>query len=794
MNLFFFKITFRNLFKRGVFPIINILGLSIGLAAVLLICLLTFNELSFDKSFRESKNIYRINAYLTAFRAGETSCTLGNAAGPAFKEAVPEVITTVRTCGQEMVVKISDNLIRVQVMMADEDFFRLFDTPFLHGTAETALSRPNTVALSEEMAKTLFGTDNPIGETLLVENNLILEVVAVYKDYPKNSSFRDYKIITPYMFTNGIFRYTMNTTWMNASHETFCLLPEKADTAQVGAKMRQIVLDANGGWWWYHPYLQQLDKIHLYSANFGPSYTSAQSDIGKVKMMSLLAAIILVVACINYMNLSTARAQKRSKEIGISKTVGARRHKLITRLLFETGIFTLLSFLAGFLLAAILLPIFNNLLGEQLQIEQAFRPLFLGISLLIWMITTLFAASYPAIYMSGFPPLMAIRSGGFVPKSSHALVRKILSVGQFIVAIVLISWVLIIQDQIRYMHNKYLGYNPQNLMYIPLGMSAMTEGADIGAITNDFRAESSVEAVSGLTPGFFIGNTVTIKKNSEDDVGLSVTMQAAEPDFIDVMQIKLIAGRPLPESRPGDTIVQVILNRAAIDYIEMTPEEAIGKRVRLFDFENNEVCGVVENFNFESMHNPIRGFGFHNAPWPKMALMLRLKEGNLSEQLIRYEQIFKKHFPNEVFEAHFPEQQLAKSYEDERRTNHIAIVFSMLAIFVACMGVFGLTAFMAEQRTKEIGIRKVLGANVMNLMRLFTDNYIKLLLIALAIAIPVAWWVGIQYLQNFAFRISIGWWVFAVAGVITIVLTLLTVAGMGIKASMKNPVEAIKIN
>ena len=784
--LFFLKITLKSLNKRGVFQIINVAGLSIGLAVVMLISLLIFNELSFDKQFKESGNIYRINAKLRAYMAGETFCGLGNAAGPALKEAVPEVITSVRTIRQEYVIKINDqNPIRVNIIMADEDFFRLFDTPFLLGTSETALSRPNTVAVSEEMAKTLFGTDNPIGQTFLLENQLPVEVVAVYQDYPKNSSFWDYKIIFPFMNTN--------LTWMNASFETFCLLPEKADTAQVAPKMRKVVSDATNEGWWYYPVLQRLDEIHLHSAKFHRSYTSSPSDIEKVKMMSLLAAIILAVASINYINLSTARAQKRSREIGISKTVGAKRYELINRLFLETGIFTFVSFLTAFVLAWVLLPSFNYLLGEQLYIGLAFRPMFLCVALLIWLITTLFTASYPALYMSGFPPLIAIRGSSFVPKSSHAVVRKVLTVGQFAVAVVLIAWVLIIQTQISFMNNKYLGYNPHNLMYISISMGALSQGADMEPLVNDFRAESSVEMVSRQSYTFFSGNTVTIAKNADDRVGLSVTMQAIDPNYIDLMQMKLIAGQPLPEWRPGDTIVQVILNRAAVEYIEMTPEEVIGKRVDLYNYSDNEVCGVVENFNFESLHIPVRGFGFHNIGlWPKSIIMLRLKKGNLSEQIKRYEEIFKKHFPNEIFEPQFFDDNVAKAYDGEQRTSRVVIVFSVLAIFVACMGVFGLTAFMAEQRTKEIGIRKVLGATVWNIVSLFTNSYIKLLLISFVIAIPAAWWVGTRYLQNFAYRISLSWWIFAAAALITVVLTMLTVGWMSVKAATKNPVDAIK--
>jgi len=791
MNTFFLKITFKNLTKRGLFQIINILGLSIGLAVVLLISLLTFNELSFDKSFKESNNIYRINLYLTAFMPGSTFTSTSSATGPAMQEAIPEVISAVRTYPGNHVIRINDSHIRIKLLWVDEDFFRLFNTPFIQGNPESVMSRPNAIAISESMAKTLFGNNNPMGETFSLDNQHLMEVVAVYKDYPVNSSFKDHKMIAPFMHSYPAWLHEQ-INWGNIDFETFCLLSANADINSINEQMQKRVMEATDSQAFYSPELQRLDEIHLHSAKYiGRSNLSSQSDIGKVKMLSLLAVIILLVACVNYMNLSTARAQKRSKEIGVSKTLGAKRHEIIERLLLETGAFTFVSFLFAFALAALLLPVFNSLLGEQLYFGLTLQPLFLCIALLIWVITTLLAASYPAFYLSGFPPLLAIRNQS-TARSGHGIVRQVLSVGQFAVAIVLIAWVLVVQAQILFFNNKDLGYNPHNLIGIQLG--ALSQGENnVEALTNDFRAESSVEMVSCQSVYHVGGNGNMIMKDADDKLGLSLTSQAADPDMIDLLQIKLIAGRRLPEFQ-SDSITQIILNRAAVDYLGITPEEAIGRRVLASGHGNIvEVCGVIENFNYTSLSRTIEGFGFHN--WSRRAktsIMLRVKEGNMTEQLKKYETIFKKHFPNEMFEPRFPEQDNAKFYDNERRTGNIAVVFSILAILVACMGVFGLTAFMAEQRTKEIGIRKVMGANLGNIVSLFTNSYIKLLLISLAIAIPAAWWVGNQYLQSFAYRISIGWWVFFVAALVTVVLTLLTVCVQAIKAATKNPVEAIK--
>ena len=791
MYKYFIQISWRNLTKRGTFPIINIAGLSIGLTVVLLISMLIYNEWSFDKSFKESKNIYRINSYLTAFMPGETFCSTANAVGPAMTESVPEVITAVRTYPTTSVIRINDEPLSLKITWADEDFFRLFDTPFLYGNPEDVMKQPNAVAISEQMAKKLFGNNNPMGETFSLDNEHIMEVKAVYKDFQKNTSFHEFQAIGPFKHSYPSWFHDQ-LHWSNIDFETFCLLSEKADTASVGAQMKKVTSDATEGKGFFIPSLQRLDEIHLYSGKYNNSKTSSQSDIGKVRMLSLLAVIILIVACINYMNLSTARSQKRSKEIGVSKTIGAKRSEVITRLILETGMITAFSFILAFGLAFLSLPVFNDLLNEQLQFTLAFKPLFLLGALLIFLITTIVAASYPAIYLSGFPPLKAIRQGGFSGKSSHAMVRKVLTVGQFAVAVVLIAWVFIIQTQIRYVNNKDIGYNPHNL--IGISLFSLPRGADLEALANDYRAESSVEMVSRESSFLFYGNGNVILKNVDDQMGSSLWSLAADQHFVDLMQLKLIAGTALPQRHPEDTITRIVLNRAAIEYLETTPEEVIGKIV-LADIGEGatQVCGVVENFNFEPLYRPVSPFCIHNsARQSKSVIMLRVKEGNLSEHLATYEQIFKKHFPNELFNASFPDQELEKAYEAERRTNRVAVVFSVLAILVACMGVFGLTAFMAEQRTKEIGIRKVLGASLGNVIRLFTDSYVQLLLISLVIAIPVAWWVGYLYLQDFAYRISIGWWIFAVAAIITIVLTLLTVSFQAIKAATANPVKAIK--
>jgi len=805
-----FSITFRSLSRQGVFSIINILGLSIGLAVVLLISLMNFSELSYDKSFKESKNIYRINSFT---KDGERWATTANALGPAIKAEIPEIVATVRTVYREYDMVNNENIVQIKVIWADEDFFRLFNTPFIIGNPEEALKQPNKIAISEKEAKRMFGNKDPIGQILehtIWKNTPPLEVSAVFKDYPENSSLSDHKIIAPFMFCQERPLHSQ-ITWIVDEFETFCLLVANANPETVNTKIRKIVADATVDQpTAFSTQLERLTAIHLHSKSYAGRISIFNlGDIERVRLMTLLSVIILLVACINYMNLSTARSQKRSREIGISKTVGATRTELMLRLTLETAIFTFASFILAFLLARVLLPTFNNLMDARLTFETAFNPFFLGVALLIWIVTTLLAASYPAIYISGFPLLTAIRTQS-MPGSSHAIIRKALNVLQFAVSIVLISWVLIMQAQIIFANSKDLGYNPHNLIGFWIHDSNPT------TLLDEFRALSSVEMVSRENQlGNFFGVSENLLFRDEDDkTGFPLRPNATEPNYFDIMQMKMLAGSVFPETQMRDTVIitstgerftsrmfvnnftQIVVNRAVVDYLGLTPEEAIGQRVTgkfsgVYGYP--EICGVVENYHYESLHRPIGGVCIHHGLGQhKRYLLLRVINGNMQEQLKTYEVLYKKYFPNNVFEPTFFDDRVSKLYDGERRSVRIAVVFSLLAIFVACMGVFGLTAFMAEQRTKETGIRKVVGASVWDIVRLFTADYVKLLGISLLIAIPLSWWVGVQYLQNFAYRISLNWWMFAASVLITAALTLLTVSILAMKAAMADPVQSIK--
>ena len=366
---------------------------------------------------------------------------------------------------------------------------------------------------------------------------------------------------------------------------------------------------------------------------------------------------------------------------------------------------------------------------------------------------------------------------------------------------ILIAWVIVIQTQMNFVNNKDMGFDVQHVLGIPVPRQSGLE-----ALKNDFSTQESVASVS-FASGFPLGLGSSrqlfksLKEMQEARQGVrpanepaSMYMSKISPETLDLLRFKLIAGTTLPVRSPGDTITNIIINRKAVEFMETTPEEIIGKRLpSQFGNQPMYVCGVVEDFHFQSLHKPVTPYGFHDAPNQGFTnILLKVKAGNMSRQLQTYEEIFKKHFPNDVFEVKFPDQIMTKAYAEDRQTGRVVLGFSILAILVACMGVFGLTAFMAEQRTKEIGIRKVLGASVCSIVRLYTDNYLRLLALSLVIALPVAWWVGSSYLENFAYRIALVWWIFAAAALITVMLTLITAGYQAIRAATANPVKAIK--
>tara|TARA_R110002033_G_scaffold26394_1_gene60250 strand:- start:67756 stop:70146 length:2391 start_codon:yes stop_codon:yes gene_type:complete len=788
------KIAWRNLKTNRLFSVINIVGLSIGLAITIVLFLFISFEKSYD-AYHENKNdIYRVlvNTDDKLF-ANQVWCTSPAALTPALKSEAPDVKYATRMLkhnfGETAFVSVNNNnFLEKGLFWCDQDLFNIFNVEFVKGKANTAIVRPNTVVLSESTAQKYFGNGDPIGKIVKVDNDQELEVTGVYKDFPSNSTL-DCNAIGSFSSTY----FFKNPSWGNSSFETYLQLNENASIVSAEQQIQQVLdknVDKEGQW--FHFSLQPLEKIHLYSANYFNSYTSRIGDIKEIRNLSFLAILILLIACVNFMNLMTAKSQKRTKDVGINKTLGASTNSLVLRFYSETGLITFISLVLGVVLAIVIIPLFNAVVGQELDISLLLSSKFILGLFIIWLLTTILAGSYPAFYLSGFSP-RSILNPSFKRGNNTVTIRKGLVVLQFAASVILIIGVLVIYQQLQFMQHKNLGYTPENVIAIATGGVKTTNASN--TLVTELSALGSVSKVSRAQgfPGLEV-STRSLFKNENDENGINIQTNRSDGTITDVLQLKFLAGNGLPLiKQKTDTIVEVVLNKKAIDYLGYTPEEAIGKKIEMQLGANAFIIGVVDDFNFESLHRPIGAYAFHNhASEPKSYVLVRFQSSDMSSAMNQMQSVFEKIEPDAAFEYAFLDKSIEKLYEQDRKTAKISIVFCVLAIFVACLGLFGLAAFMAEQRKKEIGVRKVLGASVLGITRMLSIDFVKLVIISLLIAFPLAFWLMENWLEAFAYRITIHWFVFVIAGIIALGIALFTVSFQAIKASVANPVKSLR--
>ena len=788
------KLAWRNLKTNRMFSVINIIGLSLGLAITILLFMFITYERSYDTSYANKEDIYR-----TLINTGESYgntvfCTSPAALAPALKEDISNVKYAARMLkhnfGETAFVRIEDlNFLEKELYWCDPDLLSIFDIEFLKGESQTVLNSPNTVTLSQSTAEKYFGNVDPIGKTITIDNAKELEVTGVFKDFPGNTSLHCNLIAS---FSS--LRTANNPTWGNSSFETYIQLNKNSAVASVEEQM-QRVLDKNVAKadQWYTMSLQPLERIHLYSSAYVNSYSNRIGDIDAIQYLSFLALLILIIACVNYMNLMTARSQKRSKDVGINKTLGASSKSMIIRFYVETGLITLIALIIGVVLAFVSIPIFNSITEQQLDVSLFFNVEILIGLFVFWGITTLFSGSYPAFYLSRSSP-KSILNPEFKRGLGTVNIRKGLVVLQFAASVILIVGVLVIYQQVDFMQNQKLGFEPENT--IAISTMGIRENSKITALAEEVKSLSNVSEVA-LAQGF-PGITVssrTLFKNDEDENGLQINTNRVDAEAIDVLQLKMLAGKTLPKvKQEGDTLIDVVLNKKAITYLGYSPKEAIGKKVYIGGFRGKvSILGVVDDFNFESLHEPIGTYAFHNGRTERKSFALvRFNSASLSSVLGQLESKFKEVVPNSAFEYIFLDKNIERFYSRERKTATMSFIFCGLAIFIACLGLLGLAAFMAEQRKKEIGVRKVLGASVLNITKMLSKDFVKLVLVALVLAFPVAYWLMQNWLQSFAYRINISWTVFMISGAAAILIAIVTVSFQSIKAALKNPIKSLR--
>ncbi len=786
------KIAWRNLLSNRLFSLLNIAGLAIGIAVSTLLLVFIAGEYRFDDMHIQGNRIYRVLFNSRLDGQQETRCVNPPAVAPSMAAEIPSISQAARMVkhafGGTAFIKAADkNFAEKNLYWCDASLLRIFTVPFLKGNSQNALDRPNTVVLSASTAEKYFGQADPIGKTIMIDNRQTLEITGVYRDFPSNSTL-DADLMACYQ--SSVF--SQDLSWSNPSFETYCLLDQQTSPATAAIQLQQMInRHISKTEQWYGLSLQPLKQVHLYSDGYTRSYTSRKGSIAEVKNLVLLAILILVIACINYMNLFTARSQKRIKDVGINKTVGATAMQLVLRFYIETGILTLIAIVSGLALAVLAMPVFNSLTGKSLQGSQLLYTGMLWYLPLLGLVVTLIAGSYPALYLSRFSA-KAVMLQNAAKDGMAAMVRKALVIVQFAASAVLIIAVTVIYLQLQYIRHKNLGYQPENVLAI--STTGFARAATLNAFINDLNSQGDVQAVSRSQgfPGIAVSGK-TLRKNILDKEGISIQSNHTDHRILDVLHTRLLSGTGLPSvKQEQDTLADIVVNSEAVRYLGFTPENAIGRQVWI-DNVQAVIKGVVDNFNYASLHIPVGAYAFTNSnKEPLRYLLVRFSSGNLPHTIQTFEKLFKKHVEDAAFDFVFLDKHLASLYQSEQRMAQITLVFSLLAIFVACLGLFGLSAFMAEQRTKEIGIRKVFGANAASIVVLLSVNFIKLVLLSVILASPVAWWFTHSWLQHFAYRIPISIWLFAATGVIVLLLAFITISFQAIKAARANPVKNLK--
>ncbi|WP_440133485.1 ABC transporter permease [Chitinophaga sancti] len=788
------KVAWRNLFHNRLFSVLNIFGLAMGLTIAILLSLYIIQERSFD-AVPQQERIFRYLSHVTFDGTKSTWSGVPNRVGPTVQEHIPEVELSARTVlndfGENANFSIGDNtFIEDRMYWADPDITRIFDLHFIYGDGVTALKEPNSIIISASKARQYFGKDNPLNKTILYNRRQALKVTGVYEDLPANSTF-DATVIGTFSASNF-----MNLTWDNNSFETWIRLSNASARKKVEEFLPKMIYDyVSKEGTYYTLSLQPLKEVH-FNSHVENTYSKRLGDPNQLRQLIYLALALLLMAAINYMNLATARAQQRSKEVGIRKTLGVSRKGLIAKFYAETAVLTFIAIICGLILAILAVPLFNALSGKTLMYTTLMHPVFLVGIPVLWLTVTLIAGLYPALVLSSYSPIEALRKQR-IPRSAPVIFRHALVVLQFSASIILIVGVIVMNVQMKFISQRKLGYNPENVMAIR--MNSIKNNDEFDALKNKMSAVNATLsfAVAQAFPGKG-ENTRTLHKTAEDKQGAMVSCNYIQGDITGVLQLKLLAGRMIKDHQRGDTTSngdgkwEVVLNKAALDYLGLSPQDAIGRNVMAEIGNNTTIVGVVDNFNFSSLHSPVAPYYFSNSWAGLRYILVRFKTGNLRETVQQYEKAYKEVMPEGAFDYTFLDSHLKTLYQADEQMAKMLTAFSLLAILVGCLGLFGLTTFTAEKRTKEIGVRKVLGATVPSLVRLLCTELVRLVLIAFVIACPLAYWGFGKWLQNFAYRIDLQWWMFGLGGLMAFVIALLTVSTQAIRAAIVNPVHSLR--
>ena len=785
----FLRLTFRNILKHKGFALINITGLATGLAASLLIILWIQDELSYEKFNNNAENIYRVEE--DQFYSGERYhvTVTPHPSGPVWKEKIPEIVEQTRINRLPRILFRQGETVFFEssVVAADSGLFKVFTFPMLLGDPETVLSSPHSIVLTEKLAKKYFGSENPLGKTLTLENKLQFTVTGVMRDLPHNSIFT-FEGVIPYSFLSEIG--AISDSWGNNSILTFVVLEEGSDIQSVNKKLTDVVLE-------YLP--QTLTKyllfplldIHLHS-QFG--YEISRGPVIVIYIFTLVAVFVLLIACFNFINLSTAKASGRSKEIGIKKVTGAGQKTLIVQFMIESLFLVSVAILFALFLIGLALPLFNNISGKNFILHDLFQFRFIISVIIVGFAAGIISGIYPALYLSSFKPV-AVLKGETVSGKANGRLRQILVVIQFTLSILIAVAAIFMYMQLKHLQNKDLGFDKENLICIPMLGDMLPK---YYPLKEELLKQTLIEGVTAAR-----SNPVRIGSNSggadwegrDPERRVLIGTNAVDYDYLKTMKMELKSGRDFSRDFPSDiardTTGNFLINEEVAKI--MGVDDPVGMSFSFMGI-SGRIVGLLKNFHFKGADQPIEPIAFAlTGPEYLSYILIRLASGNIPDALKKAGEVWNKVIPEYPFDYTFIDEDYDNIFRSQSRLTKLLKYFTILAVIIACLGLYGLSAYSAERRTNEIGIRKVMGAGTMTILYTMVKEFMLLILISLVIALPAGWIIVENLLKQFASRIDMSIFVFAGIAAGAIIIALITVSFQAFKASLINPAEALKV-
>ncbi|AHM62863.1 hypothetical protein D770_23090 [Flammeovirgaceae bacterium 311] len=793
----YLKIALRNIKRHKGYTLLNVAGLAIGMAACLLIAFFIKNELSYDNYHQDVDRLYRVAIDIQASADNRVFAQTSGTLAPALKKDFSEVEAATRLWKQDnRLVKYGEEkaFYEDNFYLTDPEIFNVFTIPLISGNAQTALNRPATLLIAEETARKFFGAEDPIGKTLKIGER-DYEVSGVMKSLPEKSHLKFNLVTSVTTLEQEEWYPDLMDNWFTTMFYTYIKVKERVEISAFEKKVATIANAYEGErlkefGYTFRYFLQPVQDIHLHS-NLRYEAEAPGNPIN-IYIFTVVAMLILLIASLNYVNLTTAQSANRAKEVGVRKVIGAAKSSLFVQFVFETIILTAIALLLALLIVLVSRPLFEAISGQTISLQQIFSFEFVAGLLGLTLILGIAAAVYPALFLSSYQPVKVLK-GSLGMGSRGASLRKVLVVCQFSISLMLIVGTMMVYRQLNFMKDQQLGFEKEQMLVLPVRGASIEDNYQ--QIKNEFQSHSSIISAtsSAFIPGEEMANFSTSLLGVADDKSQSMFYLFVDADFLKTYGIEMVAGRSLDGEIQSDAESGFLVNEKAVAAFGWAnPEEAIGQKMSAGFGREGEIIGVYKDFHYRSLQAPIEPLVMAILPSQFSYISLKMKTSDIGSTMAFVEQKWKELYPQNPYEYAFLDEEFNKQYEADEKIGQTFMAFTGIAIFIACLGLFGLATFIAQQRTKEIGVRKVLGASVTSIVALLSKDFVKLILISFVIATPLSYLLISKWLENFASRISIGWTTFAIAGVTILLIALLTVSFQSLKAALANPVKNLR--